>query len=88
MGVYSQKKLTDITVETWTYDSQYPDGSPDEKGVITGIYPQKYDTHAKAVFSLLEKDGKVEAVVRIDRLKEYNIPVYLELGAHKILVQP
>ena len=43
---------------------------------------------AKAVFSLLEKDGKVEAVVKIDRLKEYNIPVYLELGAHKILVQP
>ena len=43
---------------------------------------------AKAVFSLLEKDGKVEAVVKIDRLKEYNIPVYLELDAHKILVQP
>ena len=83
-----KKKLTDITVETWTHDSQYPDGSPDEKGAVMGIYPHRYDTHAKRVFSLLEKDGKVEAVVKIDRLKEYNIPVYLELGEHKILVQP
>lgn len=84
----AKQKLSGITIETWNIDSQYPDGTPDAKGTIMGVYAHDYDSHAKSVFSLLEKDGKVEAVVKLDRLKENKIPVYLELGAHKILVQP
>jgi hypothetical protein len=83
----AKQKLSDITIETWKIDSQYPDGTPDAKGSIMGVYSRNYDS-AKAVFSILEKDGKVEAVVKLDRLKENKIPVYLEVGDNKILVQP
>jgi hypothetical protein len=84
----AKQKLSEIAIETWNIDSKYPDGTPDAKGTIMGVYAHNYDSHAKAVFSLLEKDGTVEAVVKLDRLKENKIPVYLEVGAHKILVQP
>jgi hypothetical protein len=84
----AKQKLSEIAIETWNIDSQYPDGTPDAKGTVMGVYAHNYDSHAKSVFSILEKDGKVEAVVKLDRLKENRIPVYLEVGDNKILVQP
>jgi hypothetical protein len=53
-----------------------------------GVYGHNYASYTKSVFSITEKDGKVEAVVKLDRLKENKIPVYLEVGDNKILVQP
>lgn len=80
-------KLSEYTVETWNFDSQYPDGSPDEKGMVIGLRKNGLETHAKGVFHITEKDGKLTAVVRIDRLSERNIPIYLDIGCKKILVQ-
>jgi hypothetical protein len=82
----AKQKLSDITIETWKIDSQYPDGTPDVKGTVMGVY--RHNSYTKSVFSITEKDGKVEAVVKLDRLKENKIPVYLEVGDNKILVQP
>jgi hypothetical protein len=84
----AKQKLSDITIETWKIDSQYPDGTPDVKGTVMGVYGHNYASYTKSVFTILEKDGKVEAVVKLDRLKENKIPVYLEVGDNKILVQP
>lgn len=84
----AKQKLSEIAIETWDINSQYPDGTPDAKGTIMGVYAHNHDSHAKAVFSILEKDGNVEAVVKLDRLKENKIQVYLEAGDCKILVQP
>ena len=83
----SKKKLFDYTVETWDIDSQYPDGSPDEKGMVIGLRKNGTETHAKGVFHITEKDGKLTAVLHLDRLAERNIPVYIDVGCKRILVQ-
>lgn len=83
----AKKKLSDYTVEAWNIDLQYPDGSPDEAGMAIGLCKNGLETHAKGLFSITEKDGKLTAVVRLDQLAERNIPLYLDIGCKKILVQ-
>ena len=83
----AKKKLSDYTVETWNIDSQYPDGTPDEKGMSMGLCHTGHETNAKGIFHITEKDGKLTAVVHLNTLAERNIPVYLDVGCKKILVQ-
>lgn len=83
----TKKKLSDYTVETWSIDLQYPDGTPDETGMAIGLYKHGIDSHAKGIFHITEKDGKLTAVVLLDQLAERGIPVYLDIGCRKILVQ-
>lgn len=83
----AKTKLSDYTVETWHIGLQYPDGSPDETGMAIGLRKNGLETHAKGIFNITEKDGKLTAVVRLDQLAERNIPVYLDIGCKKILVQ-
>lgn len=78
----ANQKISSYVLKSW------PVNSGDENSLNIGLGEPGRGKPADGLFHLVEKKGKLEAVVNLDQLKNLGIPVYLELGAHKILVQP
>jgi hypothetical protein len=74
-------KISSYVLKSW------PVNSDDENSLNIGLGEPGRGKTAHGLFHLVEKKGKLEAVVNLDQLNDLGIPVYLGLGARKILVQ-
>lgn len=75
-------KISSYVLKSW------PVNSDGENSLNIGLGEPGRGKTAYGLFHLVEKKGKLEAVVNLDQLNDLGIPVYLGLGARKIRVQP